>query len=221
MGCPKMINKTYVSFTGLLFLIGGVWSSLCIAENLTIHSENERIFEYQETYPFLEQRYTPSVTYDSLKEKYLNASRINPYPEELVVFILDAMERGDYQGWLRLLTSKYREVVSAEDVSDSLIRKRKGLWAELLSSENEIRLTTLVQVGRAQYTYVMAIVEVSNKKLRGEQVINLYFPMRDTNEGGWRFGMELMEHPVFNRYIDNSGIYYRNIKSGADKNGRS
>lgn len=81
----------------MLFTFGCICSGLYAAEPFfSLESEEEKVFVYANMYPLWEQRYDPPVSFQVLTGKYDEAQYINPYPEELTVFVLNAMKRGDY-----------------------------------------------------------------------------------------------------------------------------
>ncbi len=206
-------NFLYVSF--VVTTIGNHLPILWAAENtFSVMREEEKTFTYETYYPFFEQRYSPRISFQLLDSKYNLAQYSNPYPEELATFVVAAMNREDYEQWLGFWSSRSQEEVVAQDTSPALIADRKLKWRNIFVPENEIFLSTLVNVGEAQYTYVMAIFEITKKDISGVNVANLYIPMMVGKDGKWYAAFELLKHPVFKRYIESDYVSYEDSNSG-------
>ncbi len=178
----------------------------------TVINEEKKIFSYRTVYPFWEQRYSPRVNFQILEGKYVEAQYSNPYPEELATFILLAMKRGDYEHWLNFWSLQTQQVLKAADSTLVKIENRKDKWKNMFKSDNDVFLTTLIHVGEAQYTYIMAVFEIVKKSYPDKTVEILYIPMMVAEDGKWYAARELFSHPVLNRYIENARIYFKEGK---------
>lgn len=107
--------------------LGFICSGLCAAEPFfSLESEEEKVFVCANMCLLWEQRYDPPVSFQVLTDKYDEAQYINPYPEELTVFVLSATKRGDYDRWLGFWTLLSQKILNKKDSSSALIERRKN-----------------------------------------------------------------------------------------------
>lgn len=192
-------------------LLGLLCLALCgvsaVAKTSFVVDKKETIFTVEKKYGFYESLYEPKIPFLNLEAHYRRKNFINPSPEYISFYTVNAMKEGNYDNWLEFWNEKSRLSISKKDEGKKGRKARVQSWESLLGKGKTISLVSQIQVGKAQYTYSLIVYEISGVG-KPDTTSYIYLGFALNKNGAWRLSEEVKEHPVFVHYIaKNTGKY--------------